>query len=466
MIDIDEMTRALLERPSLELHYSKSQGKFIGKITREEEDDPDICFFMGCGACFFEAKKIFRAKHLALFPKAPSSYSLKKWNEIVKENGLEEEWFQEFRLSLAEDTNCFALRYGLRQVEAEASLYQEIRKELLTFEAKHYEKKYSDQVLFILPTNYEDIPMTILGNAGNVFGVSFYPSDPNGLNYELIENHDALGIDDETANSLIKMVSFYFENDKNDVCEITDNPLGKDNHLTSCCLMNGTIMSSYLPKSIAILALHFLKCANKYMEIFENSPSSKDILDDHFHYVMFHKGVPAVSKAKSHVPFHGVLPYDFREISFRETPLSFSPNKSEAWDATIRLLPGGFFSDDFGEGRCAHFGFTAIFCDHKSGYIYAHAMGEAKDFMPFDELCNRLMDSLADIKVPKTIYVNNFLDFAFFDNFFAPYIDNKKMKLVPMEKRLQTDNAYESLSYFLNQKMEEDNRKRMKNNRS
>ena len=93
-------------------------------------------------------------------------------------------------------------------------------------------------------------------------------------------------------------------------------------------------------------------------------------------------------------------------------------------------------------------------------------MGEAKDFMPFDELCNRLMDSLADIKVPKTIYVNNFLDFAFFDNFFAPYIDNKKMKLVPMEKKLQTDNAYESLSYFLNQKMEEDNRKRMKNNRS
>ena len=93
--------------------------------------------FCGDGVCLFDTKKIFRAKHLPLFPKVPSFYSLKKWNEIVKAKGPWQECFQEFRLSLIEDTNCFALHYGLQQVEAEASLYQEMRKELLPFEAKH-----------------------------------------------------------------------------------------------------------------------------------------------------------------------------------------------------------------------------------------------------------------------------------------------------------------------------------------
>lgn len=464
MIDIGEIVRMLLEHPTSELHYSRSQGKFIGKITSEMKDDEDICFLLGGEYCFSDAKKAFRMKHSMLFPKAPSSYSKKKWDEIIKANNLEEEWFEEFRLSLAEDVKGFCCHYGLHEVEAEPSLYQALRKELLVFEAKRYEKRYSDQVLFHIPTDFEDVPMTILGNAGNVFGVSFYPHDPQGKNYALIENQESLGIDPDTSNAISHMVSFYFEKANHATYEITDNPYGRDNHFTSCLLMNGSLMNSYLPKSVAILVLHFLKRANELMEIFDSSEEAKKIKDDRFYDVGFSEGgAPFVFEAEPNLGFGGHLPYDFRDVYFSESPLSFS--KSGAWDATMRLLPG-YYMENFGEERCAHFGFTALLCDHKTGYIHAHAMGEAKDFRPFDELCSALMDALKDISIPKTIYVNNFLDAVFFDNLFAPYIDDKKVRVVVKREKLQSDHAFESLSYFLNRKMEEDDRKKMKNNRS
>lgn len=464
MVDIDEIVRMLLERPNSELHYSRSQGKFIGKITPEMEDDEDICFFLGGGCCFYDAKRTFRKKYPALFPKAPSSYSKKKWDEILKANNLEEEWFEEFRLSLAEDVKDFCCHYGVHEVEAEPPLYEGIKKELLTFEAKHYEKRYSDQVLFHILTDFEDVPMTILGNAGTIFGVSFYPGDPQGYNYALIESQERLGIDQETSNAISHLMSFYFEKSNRVVYGIADNPYGRDNHFTSCLLMNGSLMNSYLPKSTAILALHFLKRANELMEAFDGSAEAKKIKEDHFYDVCFAEGgIPSVFEADPDFGFDGHLPYDFRDVNFIESPLSFS--KNGAWDATVRLLPG-FYTESFGEERCAHFGFTALFCDHKTGYIYAHAVGEAKDLRPFDELCSALMDALQDIRLPKTIYVNNYLDAVFFDHFFAPYVDDKKVKIAVKTGDLQSDRVFESLSYFLQQKMEQNDRDKMKNNRS
>ena len=129
MVDIDEMVRILLERPSKELYYSISEGKFLPKIMREMEDDEDICFFMGAGVCFTAAKRVFKEKYPNLFSKAPSSYSAKKWNEILKENHLEEEWFYEFRLALAEDVTHFTKFYGIHEVEADPSLSQDIPEE-------------------------------------------------------------------------------------------------------------------------------------------------------------------------------------------------------------------------------------------------------------------------------------------------------------------------------------------------
>lgn len=201
------------------------------------ENDEDICFFMAGDYCFCEAKRVFRKKHPALFPKAPSSYSKKKWDEIIKTNNLEGEWLEEFRLSLAEDVKAFCCYYGVHEVEAPSSLYQAIKKELLIFEAKRYEKRYSDKVLFRIPTDFEEVPMTVLGNAGNIFGVSFYSHDSQCRNYAPIESQENLGIDQETSCAISHMVSFYFEKDNSDVYEIADNPYGRDNHFTSSFLI-------------------------------------------------------------------------------------------------------------------------------------------------------------------------------------------------------------------------------------
>ena len=461
MVDIDEMVRILLERPSKELYYSISEGKFLPKIMREMEDDEDICFFMGAGVCFTAAKRVFKEKYPNLFSKVPSSYSAKKWNEILKENHLEEEWFYEFRLALAEDVTHFTKFYGIHEVEADPSLYQDIKKELLKFEAKHYEKKYSDMVLFHIPTHYEVVSMTVLGNAGTVFGVSFYPADSLEKSYSLIQNRERLGMDAETSNTIMNMVSFYFEDAKSRDYQILNNPFGRDNRFTSCYLTNGSLMNSYLPKSMAILSLHFLREANACMELLTKKDEKK-IHHDKFYDVLFFDG-PAVFEKDPHSDFTGDLPFDFREISFTEAPLRFA--KIPAWDATIRVLPGSVV-DSFGEDRCMHFSYTAFFCDHETGYIHINASGEGGDFHPFDEVCQNLMDALRGVDIPKTIYVNNYLDLLFFDNLFASYVDSKKVKIIVKHEQLKTDTAFEALSYFLEQQMEKEDKEKMKSNRS
>lgn len=204
MVDIDEMIKALIEQPSKELFYSVKEGAFL-EITGPKDKyykDSDICSFCGAKVCWYDAKKVFHARHKSLFSQAPSSYSVKKWNEIIKQENLEDEWFLEFRRALASNVTEFTKLNGIQEVEATSDLYKQIREELAIYEPKHYEERYSDMVLFNIRLDYEDVPMTILGNAGNVFGVSFYPGDVEGSNFLLIQNQERLGLDGETTNSI------------------------------------------------------------------------------------------------------------------------------------------------------------------------------------------------------------------------------------------------------------------------
>jgi len=52
--------------------------------------------------------------------------------------------------------------------------------------------------------------------------------------------------------------------------------------------------------------------------------------------------------------------------------------------------------------------------------------------------------------------VNNYLDDLFFHAFFAPYIREKKVKIVISMKPLKTDDAFEQLAAFLEHQMEEE----------
>lgn len=464
MVDIDEMIKMLLEQPSKELFYSVEEGRFLDvtKSKAKYYEDPDICSFCGAKVCWNDAKKVFHAKHKSVFSQVPSSYSVKKWNEIIKQEHLEDEWFKEFRRALASNVTEFTKRNGIQEVEASADLYEQIKQELAIFEPKHYEERYSDMVLFRLWLDYEDVPMTILGNAGTVFGMSFYPGDPDGNNFLLVQNQERLGIDGETTNSISNMVSFYFEDDDTLPYEIMNNPYGKDNHITSVYLCRGSIMNSYLPKSIAIRALEYLKMANKEMSIFELFKHIK--IEDSKFYNVYLKGENVfVMKTDAYRDFTGVLPYDFDDVNFYDAQFKFT--KRGAFDATIRYLPG-YHTESFGEERCAHFSFVAIFCDHTSGYIHVNALGEAKNFRLFDELAYSLTDKLSEIELPKTIYVNNYLDSLFFNYFFEPYVEKGKINIKLSNKELKTDAAFESLRYFLERKMEEEDKRKNRKNRS
>lgn len=158
----------------------------------------------------------------------------------------------------------------------------------------------SDTVIwsfFHLRTPYDIAPFTILGNAGNVFGISFYPCDDDGTCFLRIQLDEALALhmDQHTLSALSNMLSFYFEKEGENDMEIVGNPLDKKNHYTSLYMANGSFMKVYLPKSIAIHALDYLKKANLLMPDFDKT-KGKLIEDNQFYdaYLDIDHPVPMV----------------------------------------------------------------------------------------------------------------------------------------------------------------------------
>ncbi len=445
MVEIDDIIGKLINHPSKELFYSISEGKILErKVSGDEyESNEDLCCFCGAKKCWDTARRTFMGKHKDVFQEVLAQCKVASWNSLVKEANLEREWFKELRLALAENVTRFTEMFGLKETEAEPELYAEIKKELLSFEAKHYERKYCDMVYFRLGADYEVVPLTILGNAGKVFGISFYPSDAYGDNFLLIQNQESLGLDSATTNSISKMLSFYFEEEPNSYPLLKD-PYESKQHITSAYLCYGTFMRSYLPKSLAIRALNYLEWANKEMALFAKSKQGK-VKDGTFYDITLDDDKFGVYEIDPYGAFKGHLPYDFNDVPFPDVPLTF--RKGGAFDATIKILPG--FTSEEEEERVIGLNFIAIFCDHDSGYIHVHTVGQAKNFRPFDELVEALAKDLQKITLPKTIYVNNYLDLRFFRAYFEPYIEKGKVKVEIQLGELKTDVAYRGLKNFL-----------------
>lgn len=446
MIDIDQITELLERRPLDTLAYSLKEGKFFNvKETMDpSQEDDDLCYFCGAKVCYRVARLIFREKHHDLFPNAPSSYSYKKWFETIEQKGLEEEWFLELRQALAENVTEFCKHYGLQEIEAPNRFYDDIKHELKILERTHYETRYSDMVLFHLRTYYEIVPFTILGNAGNVFGISFYPSDDDGTCFMRTQLNYALHIDQNTLSSLSNMLSFYFEKGKRE--DILDNPYGKDNHYTSLYMTNGSFMRVYLPKSVAIRALDFLKKVNLLMPLFDKT-KGKEIEDNRFYDVfldvektsnmVFEKDLEEDSKIN-------LLP-EIDSCLFPDTRYAFTPK--EGWDVTIRALPN-YFKEIDDSPRCGHFAFICLICDHKTGHIILNELGESSDFRLFDEIIFRLERKLKDMRIPKKLYVNSYLDFVFLQSFFDEDLAKGKTEIIPSINYLATDEAFDGMIDF------------------
>lgn len=451
MIDIDEIVRLLEKRPLDTLIYSADEDRFLNEEeTRGFDlslDEDGFCYFYGSSTCYKVARIVFRGKHRDIFPKAPSSYSYKKWFETIEKEHLEKEWFHELRQALAENVTEFVKHYGLREIETPRHFYDDIKKELMIFEKAHYEKRYCDMVLFHLRTHYEIVPFTILGNAGNVFGISFYPSDDEGTCFMRTQTNDILHIDQGTLSALSNMLSFYFEKDKGENFGVPYNPFGKDNRYTSLYMTNGSFMRMYLPKSVAIRALDFLKTANLLTPLFDKT-RGKEIIMERFYDVYLD------IDRKTSMIFDKDMEEDSRIVLIPEINPSYFPeerytyvSKGE-WDVTIRALPNYFYEKD-GSPNCGHFGFICLICDHKTGRILINEMGEAADFRLFDDLVLHMAKKLKGMLIPKKLYVDTYLDFVFFQTFFGLDYDKGEVDIIPSATYLATDDAYDKMVNFL-----------------
>ncbi len=438
MVDLDELTKLLLDKPTEKVYYGRKSGKLTLNAMEllAGEGSKDICIIFDVDGCWKMARKSFREKHIAAFPNAPSSYSYKKWKEIIDKEDLSKEWYHELRSALALPVTKFCEHLSIPEVEASDWLYRQIRNELITLEKHHFERKYSDQVLFSVLLDYEVVTFSILGNAGQTFGIGFYPDDPYGDVYWLVENADYMSVDKLTMNSLIHTLSFYFEKDA--VGGDINNPYGKSGHYTSLYISRGDMLNCYLPKSIAVRALSFLEAVNAYLPAFDAKEGNK-IEDDHFYDVMlskdkfsiFDKDLSVVDPNMNPFATMALRPFDRPELDF---------DKEKSFSATLSVLPQ-CFNDTSDPERIGYFCYVAALCDNETEEVVAHFLGSGKDHQGLDELAEGLLDKLKGMKVAKKIYVNSFIDEYFFKMLFAPYIDKKKMRLIVTSKDLPTDRA-------------------------
>lgn len=443
MIDIDEAVRLIEKSPCERLEYSyKDQCLYAGKGKGKRPCEDKTATLPNVRAVWSDAKRVFRTKHPSLFPNAPSSYSAKKWSEIIEDNHLEEEWFLELRDSLAPEITNLSVNYGLWEKEAEPELYQRIKKELISLEACEYEKYYYDEILFTFCTPYDRVSMTILGNAGMVKGICFYPGEIYGGTFLATIHQDRLGLDNTTSQSLSNMVSFYYEDEGDeDRLAPKDNPFGKDNHFTSMYMRGGTMMGCCLPKSIALRALIYLAEAKKRLPLFDRTYRDYPFNDGLYDVSLGEKGSFLVPSSDTFdLPFE-IFP-DIFDAKYPE--LDNETSGGEAWDATLRASPAPF-EDPSNPDKISHWGYIALFTDHKTGYINAGQVGQAKNFRPLDDLSMRIQDALKGQRLPKKIYVDNYLDHSFFLAFFAHYVEKKKMKIIVSSKPLRVHDAADAM---------------------
>ena len=85
-----------------------------------------------------------------------------------------------------------------------------------------------------------------------------------------------------------------------------------------------------------------------------------------------------------------------------------------------------------------------------------YEIGECANFRLFDDLVQRLEKKFKDIRIPKKIYVNTYLDFVFFPLFFEKDFLDKKIEIIPTTSDLATDEAFEKMLECLSMAAEED----------
>ncbi len=85
-----------------------------------------------------------------------------------------------------------------------------------------------------------------------------------------------------------------------------------------------------------------------------------------------------------------------------------------------------------------------------------YELGKCANFHLFDDLLQRLKKKFKDIRIPKKIYANTYLDFVFFPHFFGEDFLDKKVDIIPTTSDLTTDEAFEKMLECLSMAAEED----------
>ncbi len=455
MFDIDILAKAIDEKADRFVAFDKKKGEFVFDKSKFNGDSKAMPLYEEGKDAYIYAKRFFREDHIDLFPDPVSKYSRKRWKEVIDSNHLEEEWFKELRLSLARSVTDFCIYNSIHEKEADSETYRKIREMLERFEARKFEERYTNKVLFKLWTKYDGINMNLNDTEEEPHGLTFFPDDLDGESFYLLSNLDDLNVDSLAADISIHAITFDYE--KGDpVYSLLDNPYGKDNRFSSTYLCKGTLMHSLLPSSIGIRALSYLEAAYRSLTAFDKTEESAKVREAKgYHEVTLLNEsnlVEPVEDAFSRVSedcLYSMFDTHFAKANYKIT-------EKGAFDATIRVLKDAYIAD-FDPDRAVIFTLIAVICDHSTGKIVAIERGTTGSFYPFDEVASRLSAALNKLPaVPKTIYVNGFFDEIFYDCLFTyPYLKSR-FKVKAIDAPLATDPAYEGLLLFLKE-MDEEN---------
>lgn len=372
---------------------------------------------------------------------------------LIQKKGLWEQFRDLFEQALRNDIGIDLLENGVWEEEASPEQYQEIRALLEQYEAKHYEKEFSDHVVFYIndANMRRGTAFVVLGNAGDTFGISFYLGErPLDGAYSLYA--ESITRDPICSGTLGTVVSFYCE--KQNSYPMSKgryvNPYGDDHAYTSIVIHEGVSHECYLGKGVARFLKKALERAMKMLDTVLAKQRLMEKKDGAVTYILTPNkdGVSATidaverSENDEHNARIPLLYYAYRD----GVPAPLIGNEEKAargnYDLSLRLAPGGVMPFEGEDVRHSQLCYLLILADRQSRKILFCPIVSDRDGTGFcANLCAEFEKAYgADRPLPKKVYVN-----CAFDADIAELLFNGRCQIVSTPKKTTCDDFYESM---------------------
>jgi len=368
-------------------------------------------------------------------------------NLIKKNESMFNKWIEYFKTSISFEVYHWVDDYLLDEKEAPQEYYKIIKELFLEFMAHEYYKQIPDNQLITL-SFHDEGHVVIMGNANITYGISFYLSE-EALDYFKLEHlNNASSITDFSLN---KAFNIYLEINKEEnpfVQKKIYNPYGEDNNVTSIYCNVGTQYNCYIPYSLALKIIRYLKMLNDKLPKLLKSEEFKELDIDERHeidlcddYIFVHSLEGNFSLPEYYFyNFEEHMPYPIKKAKYIDSSLNYE----------ISLRRATSFVESDTDPRIINIVYILLIVNRDTGEIVYPLMSNENVDDPMLTIYYELEDYMKKNPMAKTIYANSLCDLTLLECFLNKFIKSGEIKLEIDDNKMLLDDVWEKFDEAIN----------------